>query len=97
MEEYYRKKIDALVEIRKQDNSGEVFDSLGHILIIILLYHVFNNHTAAYLLLGIYILGTFIHAYKKNQMDESINSYFERYQTAMYNRIDATTPKPYTP
>ena len=97
MEEYCRKKIDVLVEIRKQNSSGEMFDNIGHILIIIVLYHVFNNHTAAYLLLGIYIFGIISHTYKMNQMDELINSYFERYQTAMYDRIDATTPKPHSP
>ena len=31
MEEYYRKKIDVLVEMKKQNSSNEVLDSLGHI------------------------------------------------------------------
>ena len=66
LQNLFKKKLDVLVEMRKQDKNSAI-DEIGHMGIIVILYHMFDNHTAAYLLLGVYVFGILANAVRINE------------------------------
>jgi len=83
LQNVFKKKVDILIETRKQDKMSAI-DEIGHMGIIVILYHVFDNHTAAYLLLGIYVFGILANAVRINKLDDSIQITLERYENEIF-------------
>lgn len=79
LQNLFKKKLDVLVEMRKQDKNSAI-DEIGHMGIIVILYHMFDNHTAAYLLLGVYVFGILANAVRINKLDESIKFVLQQYE-----------------
>ncbi len=79
LQNLFKIKLRVLVELRKQDKMTAL-DEIGYLSIIIILYHVFDNQTAAYLLLGVYVLALLINGVKINKHNKSIECVLQQYE-----------------